>query len=64
VLSKSAAEKQRKLKRKCGITIEHVDIIQDKYWETRPWIISGSGGRLKQEPQMPIPEALPDINRP
>jgi hypothetical protein len=49
-LSKSASEKQRKLKRKCGIAIDHVDIIQDKYWEMRPWIILGSGGKLKPPP--------------
>jgi len=51
MLSKSAAEKQRKSKRKCGIAIEYVDIIQDRYWAVRPWIISGSGGKLKQEVQ-------------
>jgi tRNA(His) guanylyltransferase len=60
VLSKSAAEKQRKSKRKCGIAIEYVDIIQDKYWEVRPWIISGSPGKLKQEVMASIAETSQD----
>ena len=47
LLSKTAAEKERKTRAKASIAIEHVDIIKDEFWELRPWILSGTVGRLK-----------------
>ena len=41
-ISKTAAEKQRKLRTKAEIVVEHVDIIKDEFWLQRPWILSGS----------------------
>lgn len=39
--SKTAMEKQRKRKQKAKIVVEHVDIIKDKFWDERPWILEG-----------------------
>jgi tRNA(His) guanylyltransferase len=46
-VSKTAAEKQRKAKTKAGIAIEHIDIIKDDFWNSRPWILAGTAGTLK-----------------
>lgn len=45
--SKTANEKEKKAKTKAQVTIEHIDIIKDVFWNQRPWILSGSIGRLK-----------------
>ena len=37
--SKTQLAKQRKRHAKAVITIEHVDIIKDAFWEERPWIL-------------------------
>ena len=38
-LSKTQLAKQRKRHAKAVITIEHVDIIKDAFWDGRPWIL-------------------------
>jgi tRNA(His) guanylyltransferase len=43
-MSKTQKEKDRKKRGKAKIVIEHVDIIGDKFWERRPWILSGRAG--------------------
>lgn len=43
-MSKTQREKDRKKRGKAKIVIEHVDIIGDKFWERRPWILSGRAG--------------------
>lgn len=40
-LSKTQQEKLRKRRAKAVVTIEHVDIIKDAFWQERPWILSG-----------------------
>lgn len=40
-VSKTQAEKQRKARRKARITVQHVDLIRDQFWNERPWILSG-----------------------
>ncbi|KAF1988548.1 tRNAHis guanylyltransferase [Aulographum hederae CBS 113979] len=45
-LSKTAAEKEKKIRSKARIAVEHVDIIKDDFWERRPWILSGKSGIL------------------
>jgi tRNA(His) guanylyltransferase len=45
--SKGANEKEKKAKAKAQIAIEHIDIIQDAFWNQRPWILSGNIGRPK-----------------
>ena len=41
LISKTAAEKDRKRRLKARIAIEHIDIIRDEFWDQRPWILSG-----------------------
>ena len=52
VPSKTQAEKSRKAKAKAAIVVEHVDIINDTFWEKRPWILSGKPSKpvLRDEP--------------
>ncbi|CAG8001053.1 unnamed protein product [Penicillium salamii] len=47
--SRSQQDKVRKLRRKAQVTVDHVDIIKDDFWERRPWILSGNPGRLPVE---------------
>ncbi len=42
--SKTQVEKERKRRAKARITIEHLDIIQDEFWEKRPWLLSNKPG--------------------
>jgi len=48
--SKSKAESDKKKRAKARITIEHMDIIKDDFWERRPWILSGKPGNLPKQP--------------
>jgi hypothetical protein len=52
-LSTTASQKERKAKSKAGVTIEHLDIIKDDFWNARPWILTGGIGKLKQEKNSP-----------
>ncbi|CAG8923949.1 unnamed protein product [Penicillium salamii] len=47
--SRSQQDKVRKLRRKAQVTVDHVDIIKDDFWERRPWILSGNPGKLPVE---------------
>lgn len=38
-MSKTQQEKQRKRAAKATIAVEHVDVIEDVFWEARPWIL-------------------------
>jgi tRNA(His) guanylyltransferase len=44
-ISKTQAEKTRKTKAKAMVVIKHIDLINDEFWERRPWIVSGKPGR-------------------
>lgn len=48
-LSKTQAEKDRKKRAKAKITVQHVDIIKDDFWETRPWLLSNKPGEIPKE---------------
>ncbi|KAL2796127.1 Thg1 C terminal domain-containing protein [Aspergillus keveii] len=48
-ISKTQQEKIRKQRRKAQVVVEHVDIIKDKFWERRPWILSGKPGKLPKD---------------
>ncbi|KAH8154236.1 uncharacterized protein LAJ45_02004 [Morchella importuna] len=37
--SKTQIEKEKKRAKKAQVVVEHVDIIQDAFWEKRPWIL-------------------------
>ncbi len=39
-LSKTQAEKERKRQAKATISVEHIDIIKDDFWDQRPWLSS------------------------
>ncbi|KAK8211311.1 tRNA-His guanylyltransferase [Zalaria obscura] len=43
-LSKTQAEKERKRRQKARVVVEHVDIIKDGFWDSRPWILASRGG--------------------
>ncbi|KAF1811347.1 tRNAHis guanylyltransferase [Eremomyces bilateralis CBS 781.70] len=47
--SKTVAEKDRKRRLKATVAIEHIDIIQEDFWNQRPWILSGKTGRLPDD---------------
>lgn len=40
-MSKTQLDKERKRKMKAEIVVEHVDLIQDAFWEARPYILGG-----------------------
>ena len=42
-VSKTQAEKERKKRQKATITLAHADLIQDAFWEMRPWLLGGKG---------------------
>jgi tRNA(His) guanylyltransferase len=48
-LSKTQEEKDRKRKAKAKITIQHVDMIKDEFWERRPWLLSNKPGKIPKE---------------
>jgi tRNA(His) guanylyltransferase len=48
--SKSKLESERKKRAKARITIEHLDIIKDEFWDRRPWLLSGKPGNLPKQP--------------
>jgi len=45
-LSKTQAEKLKKLRRKAKVVVKHLDIIKDDFWEQRPWLRTGKPGEL------------------
>jgi tRNA(His) guanylyltransferase len=49
VLSKTQAEKDRKKRAKALVTVQHVDMIKDEFWERRPWLLNNRPGRLGKE---------------
>lgn len=42
--SRSQLEKEKKRKQKARIVVEHIDIIQDTFWEKRSWILATKKG--------------------
>ncbi|CAK7273260.1 tRNA-His guanylyltransferase [Sporothrix epigloea] len=48
-LSKSRAENDKKRRAKARITIEHIDIIKDDFWDRRPWLLTGQPGTLPKQ---------------
>ncbi|KAI9719397.1 MAG: hypothetical protein M1812_003468 [Candelaria pacifica] len=48
--SKTQQEKERKRRAKARITVQHVDIIRDEFWERRPWLLSNKPGKIPKEP--------------
>jgi len=48
--SKTQEENDRKRRAKARITVQHVDIIKDEFWERRPWLLSNKPGKIPKEP--------------
>jgi tRNA(His) guanylyltransferase len=48
--SKTQAAKDSKKKGKARITVQHVDIIKDEFWDRRPWLLSNKPGKIPKEP--------------
>lgn len=49
-LSKTQADKDRKRRAKARLTVQHVDIIKDEFWDQRPWLLSNKPGKILKEP--------------
>ncbi len=49
-LSRTQEEKDKKRRAKARITVQHVDIIKDEFWERRPWLLSNKPGKIPKEP--------------
>ncbi|PQE15940.1 hypothetical protein CJF31_00008562 [Rutstroemia sp. NJR-2017a BVV2] len=49
-ISKTQEEKDRKRRAKARITVQHIDIIKDEFWERRPWLLSNKPGEIPKEP--------------
>lgn len=50
-VSKTQAEKMKKLRRKAKVVVRHVDIIKEDFWLQRPWLRTGKPGQLVVEDQ-------------
>jgi tRNA(His) guanylyltransferase len=48
--SKTQAEKDKRKRAKARITVQHVDIIKDEFWDRRPWLLSNKPGKIPKEP--------------
>lgn len=48
-ISRTQAEKDRKTRAKARITVQHVDIIKDDFWDRRPWLLSNQPGKIPKD---------------
>jgi len=48
--SRTQMENDRKKRAKARVTVEHLDIIKDEFWDRRPWLLSGKPGRIPKLP--------------
>jgi len=49
-VSKTQAEKEKKRRAKARVTVQHLDIIKDEFWERRPWLLSNKPGQIPKQP--------------
>jgi tRNA(His) guanylyltransferase len=49
VRSRRQAENEKRSKSKARVTVQHTDIIQDEFWERRPWLLSNKPGKIPKE---------------
>lgn len=47
--SRTQMERERKRKMKAEVVVEHVDLIQDGFWEARPYILAGKNREISGE---------------
>ncbi|ELQ37106.1 tRNA(His) guanylyltransferase [Pyricularia oryzae Y34] len=50
VKSKTQAENEKKKRAKARVTVEHLDIIKDDFWDRRPWLLSNKPGEIPKQP--------------
>lgn len=48
--SRTQAENDKKKRAKARITVEHLDIIKDDFWDRRPWLLSNKPGKMPKLP--------------
>ncbi|QSZ29538.1 hypothetical protein DSL72_004053 [Monilinia vaccinii-corymbosi] len=48
-LTKTQLEKDKKRRAKARITVQHVDVIKDEFWQRRPWLLSNKPGTIPKE---------------
>lgn len=48
--SKTQAENDKKKRAKARVTVEHLDIIKDDFWDRRPWLLSNKPGKIPKLP--------------
>ena len=48
--SKTQTENEKKKRAKARITVEHLDIIKDVFWDMRPWLLSNKPGKVPKLP--------------
>lgn len=48
--SKTQAENDKKRRNKARVTVEHLDIIKDDFWDRRPWLLSNKPGKPPKLP--------------
>ncbi|KAM7224382.1 tRNA guanylyltransferase [Rhypophila decipiens] len=48
--SKTQRDNDKKKRAKARVTVEHLDIIKDDFWDRRPWLLSNKPGRVPKEP--------------
>ncbi|KAM7188749.1 tRNA guanylyltransferase [Naviculisporaceae sp. PSN 640] len=48
--SKTQKENEKKRRAKARVTVEHLDIIKDDFWDRRPWLLSNKPGKVPKEP--------------
>lgn len=48
--SRTQMESDKKKRAKARVTVEHLDIIKDEFWDRRPWLLSGKPGRVPKLP--------------
>jgi len=48
-ISKTQAEKDNKRRAKARITVQHIDIIKDEFWEKRPWLLANRPGEIPKD---------------
>lgn len=47
--SKTQHQNDKKRRAKARIVVQHVDIIKDEFWNSRPWILSNKPGQIPKQ---------------
>ncbi|KAI1774772.1 tRNA guanylyltransferase [Hypoxylon cercidicola] len=47
--SKTQNENDKKRRAKARVTVDHLDIIKDDFWERRPWLLNNKPGKIPKQ---------------